>query len=73
MKALLDGDQIQAIAEARRLRDMGVEHERIVTEGIEVAMGAIGRQVHDGAVQLAGNHACRTGSDGSHERALSIG
>jgi len=38
VKALLDGDQIQAIAEARKLHDMGVEHERIVTEGIEVAM-----------------------------------
>jgi dimethylamine corrinoid protein len=38
VKALLDGDQIQAIAEARRLRDTGVERERIVTEGIEAAM-----------------------------------
>ncbi len=38
VKALLDGDQIQAIAEARRLRDRGVAHEQIVTEGIEVAM-----------------------------------
>ncbi len=41
VKALLDGDQIQAIAEARRLLDTGVEHERIVTEGIEVAMGQL--------------------------------
>jgi len=38
VKALLDGDQIQAIAEVRRLRDTGVEHERIVIEGIEAAM-----------------------------------
>lgn len=38
VKALLDGDQIQAIAEARRLRDTGIEHERIVTEGIEASM-----------------------------------
>jgi hypothetical protein len=41
VKALLDGDQIQVIAEVRRLRDMGVEDERIVTEGIEVAMGQL--------------------------------
>jgi dimethylamine corrinoid protein len=38
VKALLDGDQVQALDEARRLRTMGVEHERIVTEGIEAAM-----------------------------------
>ncbi len=38
VKALLDGDQTQAMAEAKKLRDTGVEHERIVTEGIEVAM-----------------------------------
>lgn len=38
VNALLDGDQMQAIAEAGRLREAGVAHERIVTEGIEVAM-----------------------------------
>jgi dimethylamine corrinoid protein len=38
VKALLDGDQLQAVAEAKRLRDTGVEHERIVTDGIETAM-----------------------------------
>ena len=38
VKALLDGDQVQAISEAGRLRDAGVEHERIVTDGIEAAM-----------------------------------
>jgi dimethylamine corrinoid protein len=38
VKALLDGDQVQAVAEAAGLRDSGVEHERIVTEGIEAAM-----------------------------------
>jgi len=38
VKALLDGDQIEAIAEARKLHDAGVEHERIVTQGIEAAM-----------------------------------
>ncbi|AFM25313.1 cobalamin B12-binding domain-containing protein [Desulfomonile tiedjei] len=38
VKALLDGDQVQAIAEARRLRGTGVEDERIVTEGMEAAM-----------------------------------
>ncbi|MGB6064690.1 MAG: cobalamin-dependent protein [Desulfomonilaceae bacterium] len=41
VKALLDGDQIQAVAAARRLHDTGIEHERIVTEGIEVAMGQL--------------------------------
>ena len=41
VNALLDGDQIQVIAEAKRLRDMGVEDERIVTQGIEVAMGQL--------------------------------
>ncbi len=41
VRALLDGDQIQAVAEARRLRHAGVEHEWIVTEGIEVAMGQL--------------------------------
>jgi len=38
VKALVDGNQAQAIAEARRLRDSGVEDERVVTEGIEAAM-----------------------------------
>jgi dimethylamine corrinoid protein len=38
VKALLDGDQTQAVAEAKKLRDTGVKHERIVTEGIESAM-----------------------------------
>ena len=38
VKALLDGDQIQAIAEAKRLRDAGIENERIVTDGIQAAM-----------------------------------
>jgi dimethylamine corrinoid protein len=38
VKALLDGDQNQAIAEAGRLRDTGIKRERIVTEGIEAAM-----------------------------------
>lgn len=38
VKALLDGDQTRAVAEAKNLRDTGVKHERIVTEGIEVAM-----------------------------------
>lgn len=36
--ALLDGDQAGALAEARKLRDSGVECERIVTEGVEAAM-----------------------------------
>ena len=38
VNALLDGDQIQAIAEAKRLRDTGIENERIVTDGIQAAM-----------------------------------
>jgi dimethylamine corrinoid protein len=38
VKALLDGDQAGALAETRKLRDAGVERERIVTEGMEAAM-----------------------------------
>jgi len=37
-KSLLDGDQAQAIAEARKLLDANVGRERIITEGIEAAM-----------------------------------
>lgn len=36
--AFLDGDQSGALAETRRLRNAGIECERIVTEGIEAAM-----------------------------------
>ena len=38
LKALLDGDQTQAIAETRKLLGHGVGREQIVTEGIEEAM-----------------------------------
>jgi len=38
VKALLDGDEAQAVAEAKKLRDTGVSHQRIVTGGIEEAM-----------------------------------
>ena len=38
VKTLLDGDQIHAISEARKLREMGIEDERIVTDGIVPAM-----------------------------------
>jgi dimethylamine corrinoid protein len=41
VKALLDGDQAGALAEARNLRDGGVERERIVTEGVEKAMAQL--------------------------------
>lgn len=41
VKALLDGDQAGALAEARRLRDGGVACEQIVTQGIEAAMGQL--------------------------------
>lgn len=41
VEALLDGDQAQAIAGARQLRDAGVEHERIITEGVEAAMAQL--------------------------------
>jgi dimethylamine corrinoid protein len=36
--ALTDGDRTAALAETRRLRDAGVSVERIVNEGLEVAM-----------------------------------
>ena len=38
VKALLDGDQAVATAEAQRLLDNGVDRERIVTDGLESAM-----------------------------------
>jgi dimethylamine corrinoid protein len=38
VKRLLDGDQVEALKETRKLRDAGVGCERIVTEGIEAAM-----------------------------------
>ena len=41
VKALLDGDRAQAVAEARRLRDAGVGPGRIVTQGIEAAMAQL--------------------------------
>ncbi|MGD9224057.1 MAG: cobalamin-dependent protein [Desulfobacteraceae bacterium] len=41
VKALLDGDQAGALAEARSLRDGGVERERIVTQGVEAAMARL--------------------------------
>ena len=36
--ALLEGDQARAVAEAARLRNAGIDHERIITEGVETAM-----------------------------------
>lgn len=39
--ALLGGDHAAALAEARRLRAAGVSAERIVTDGLEVAMGRL--------------------------------
>jgi len=39
--ALLAGDHAAALAEARRLRAAGVSAERIVTDGLEVAMGRL--------------------------------
>jgi len=41
LKALLDGDQIRALAEVRKLRDAGVGCEQIVTEGVEAAMAQL--------------------------------
>lgn len=38
LEALLDGDQNQAVSEARKLRGDGAGHEWIVTEGIEAVM-----------------------------------
>ena len=39
--ALLAGDHAAALAEARRLRANGVSAERIITDGLEVAMGRL--------------------------------
>jgi dimethylamine corrinoid protein len=41
VKALLEGDQSGALAEAGKLCDAGVGAERIVTEGIEAAMASL--------------------------------
>lgn len=38
MEALLEGDHIAALAETKRLRKAGIAPERIVNEGLEVAM-----------------------------------
>lgn len=38
IKALIDGDRIQAVSEARKLCGAGIGHEKIIKEGIEVAM-----------------------------------
>jgi dimethylamine corrinoid protein len=39
--ALLDGDQSRSVAEAIRLRKMGTDSERIVVEGIGIAMAQL--------------------------------
>ena len=41
IKALYDGDQVQAVAMAKELRKEGVPSEQIVREGIEEAMGRL--------------------------------
>jgi 5-methyltetrahydrofolate--homocysteine methyltransferase len=41
MAALLEGDHAKALAETQRLESAGVRRERIVTEGLEAAMGQL--------------------------------
>jgi methanogenic corrinoid protein MtbC1 len=41
VKLLLDGDQAQAVAEARRLVDSGVEQREIISRGVEQAMAQL--------------------------------
>lgn len=41
VKALFDGDQVQAITAARSLCDMGVGNAQIITEGVETAMAQL--------------------------------
>jgi methanogenic corrinoid protein MtbC1 len=41
VKALLDGDQAQAIGEARRLRETGVDNRQIISDGVEAAMAQL--------------------------------
>ncbi len=41
IKALLDGDQSGAVAEAANLRNAGVDNEQIIIGGIETAMGKL--------------------------------
>ena len=41
MDALLEGDQARAVAEVVGLQNAGVDNERIINDGIEVAMGRL--------------------------------
>lgn len=41
VKALFDGDQVQAITAARNLLDIGVGHAQIIREGVETAMAQL--------------------------------
>jgi len=41
VKALFDGDQVQAITTARNLLDVGVGHAQIIMEGVEAAMAKL--------------------------------
>jgi len=53
LETLLDGDQTQAVSEARKLRGDGAGHEWIVNRRVRSSDDSVGCQVYCGAVQLA--------------------
>ena len=41
IRVMLDGDSVQAVDETRKLRNAGVKHEQIISDGVEVAMNQL--------------------------------
>ncbi len=41
IRAMLDGDSVQAVDETRKLRNAGVKHEQIISDGVEAAMNQL--------------------------------
>ena len=41
IRVMLDGDSVQAVDETRKLRNTGVKHEQIISDGVEVAMNQL--------------------------------
>ncbi len=41
IRVMLDGDSVQAVDETRKLRNAGVKHEQIISDGVEAAMNQL--------------------------------
>ena len=41
IRVMLDGDSVQAVNETRKLRNAGVKHEKIISDGVEAAMNQL--------------------------------